>query len=65
MAVKKAGAGILDDYPLVLTTQQVCEILHINRKTLYKMIETGVLPGKKSGKGYKITRDTVIAHLTK
>lgn len=63
MTGRKSGIAVLEDYPLVLTTEQVCEILQINRKTLYKMVESGILPGRKSGKGYKISRDQVIAHL--
>ena len=46
-----------------LTTKQVCEILGINRKTLYKMIANGEIPGVKSGKGYKVSPDAVRNHL--
>ena len=65
MAKDGAGTDILRNYPPVLNTEQVCEVLHINRKTLYKMIDEGVLPGTKSGKGYKIARANVVALLNR
>ena len=65
MAAGKENANALRDYPPVLDTRQVCEILHINRKTLYKMIEAGVIPGSKSGRGYRVTRENIIAHLNR
>lgn len=65
LANDKAGAATLDGYSPVLTTDQVCSILRINRKTLYKLIANGEIPGRKSGKGYKITKEAVIAHLNR
>ena len=53
----------LDQYPDVMTTQMVCEILRIDRKTVYKLVETGELRGRKAGKGYKIHKKSVLAYL--
>ena len=63
LAAGKRKADGLQGYPPVLDSRQACEILRINRKTLYKMIEDGVIPGSKSGRGYKIAKENITAFL--
>lgn len=63
MSEKKTGASALDGYPAVLTTEQVCEALQINRKTCYKMFRNGTFPAVKSGRSYRVSKENVIAYL--
>ena len=57
-----AVAQLESSYPLVLTTRQVCEILQIDRHTLYKAIEAGTLaPIRLAGlRVHRFSRDAVL-----
>lgn len=63
MNVSKPETNGGENCSQALTTEQVCAILRINRKTLYKMIARGEISGAKSGKGYKVSPDTVAEFL--
>lgn len=47
------------DIPRVFNTQQVCDILGINRNTLYSLIRSGDIPARKVGKGYRILASVI------
>lgn len=65
MSIESAGATTLGNYPSVLTVEQVCEVLRINRKTCYKMFRDGTFPDVKSGRSYRVSKENVIAYLNK
>jgi len=52
--------SVLKDYPDVLNSHQVCEILSISKKTLYKVIRDGDLDCFKIGREYKIPKVTLM-----
>lgn len=50
--------------PLVLTVDEVAELLRCDRKTVYSMIEQGKLPGvRKVGRSIRIAREPLLAWL--
>ena len=53
----------LRGYPPMMKTGQVCDVLQINRKTLYKLIKSGKIVGMISGKGYKVSKNNVMAYM--
>jgi excisionase family DNA binding protein len=48
----------------VLTTQEAAAFLRIDKKLLYKLIETGVIPAKRVGRVYRIHKETLIKYIT-
>ena len=62
---READAITLGDYPPVLSVEQVCEILHIHRKTCYKMIRDGTIPAVKLGHLYRVSKENVISYLNR
>lgn len=52
------------DLPVVLTVEELAELLRINRKTAYAAVEAGDIPGvRRIGRTIRISRDTVLAWL--
>ena len=54
---------MLENYNEVLKPNDVCKILLIGKGTLYKLLDSGVLKGYKSGKNWRITKQAVINYL--
>ncbi|CVK18404.1 hypothetical protein SPSPH_044760 [Sporomusa sphaeroides DSM 2875] len=48
-----------DNYPLVLNTKQVAEILSISTNQVYAMLKEGTLPRVQIGRVYKVYRDAL------
>lgn len=63
MGGKNTAADPLKEYPPMMKTEQVCDVLQINRKTLYKLIERGDITGMIAGKGYKVSKENVRAYM--
>mgnify|MGYP002626645947 FL=1 len=59
----RACQSVMHDYPDVMTTQMVCNALHIDRKTVYRLVASGELPGAMPGKGYRISKSNVLNYL--
>ena len=51
--------NILRDYPPTMKSAQVCKVLQLNRKTLYKLIRNGEVSASMVGNSYRITRESV------
>lgn len=52
---------LFDEYSDVVSIDQVCEMLHLSKRTVYSLIQTGQLPAKKIGRIYRI-RKTDVSH---
>lgn len=50
------GAAILTDYPDVLDVQQVCGILRVSDKSVYKLLRRGTLKHVRIGTSYRIPK---------
>jgi excisionase family DNA binding protein len=46
-------------YYEVLTVKEVCEILHVNPSTIYKMTRHGEIPAFKVGTDWRFRRDVI------
>ena len=45
----------------LLTVDQTAEILQLNKDTVYKLLLSGVIPGRKFGKHWRIRLEDVIS----
>jgi excisionase family DNA binding protein len=51
------------DYPPVLTTAQVAELLAMNVQEVRRLSRDGRLPSRRIGKAYRFFRDEIVAWL--
>jgi excisionase family DNA binding protein len=49
----------------ILTIKEAAEFLRIERKLLYKLIDTGEISAKRVGKAWRISRETIVAYISK
>ena len=54
---------MLDNYTDVLTVKEAQEILKINKKTLYRLIDNRVIFAKKIGKVYRIPKQSLCEYI--
>ena len=54
---------MLSEYPDVLDVYHICEILKINRKTAYRLLNDKKLPSVRIGRKYKIAKLDLISYL--
>ena len=60
--------AILDEYPAVITKEQLYKICHISKRTAAYLLESGLIPCERSDKKtrkYKIATEDVVAFLEK
>lgn len=55
----------LKNYPDVLTVQQVAEILNVSRRSVYKILDNNLMPYRKIGRIYRISKQAFIEYLGK
>ena len=53
------------DYPDVMSVEQVSRILDVSTKTVYKLIREKRIWAVKSGREFRITRESLMTHLNK
>jgi len=53
----------ITDYPLVLTVDEVAQIMRIHRETVYAMARRGEIPCKKVGGSLRFSRDRIFKWL--
>jgi excisionase family DNA binding protein len=54
---------IVDDAPVILSADQVAELLHVDRKTVYQAAQRGDIPHRRLGRRLLFERATVLAWL--
>ena len=47
----------------LLEVKDVCELYHVDRKTVYRWIKAGKLTGKKAGQKWLFSRESVLGVL--
>lgn len=55
---------MLEQYKDVLTVDELCEVLQIGKKLAYQLIHSGVIPARRLGRIYRISKKAVIDYLT-
>ena len=48
----------------IITTEEACKLLKVTRQTLYKLVETGKIPGKKIGRDYRFHEDDILNYIS-
>lgn len=51
---------MLSEYPDILTTLEVCQLLKISKNTLYKLIHSRQLKAKKVARHYRIQKSELL-----
>lgn len=51
---------MLSDYPDILTTDEVCQLLKVSKNTIYKLIHSGQLKAKKVMRHYRIPKSELL-----
>lgn len=50
---------MFEGYSDVVNIQDVCQMLHISKRTAYSLIQSGQLPAKRIGRIYRIRKADV------
>ena len=53
----------LDQFPELLTAEELGEFLGLSKKTAYKMLRTGVIKSIKAGREYRVPKAHIMAYL--
>ena len=56
---------IFEEYPDVVTFDQLKEMLHIERTFAYKLLQNKIIDSFKCGRSYRILKSKVIEYLQK
>lgn len=51
-----------DSLDKALTTEDACEFLSISRQTLYKLVKSKKIPGRKVGDNYRFLKSDLIRY---
>jgi excisionase family DNA binding protein len=54
---------VVDDAPVILSADEVAELLHVDRKTVYQAAQRGDIPHRRLGRRLLFERGTVLAWL--
>jgi excisionase family DNA binding protein len=54
---------MLKDYPDVLTTKEVQDILFIGKNTLYSFLNEGRIEGFRVGRHWRVSKDSMISYI--
>ena len=52
----------IDAVDKALTTEDACEFLSISRQTLYKLVKSKRIPGRKVGDNYRFLKSDLIRY---
>ena len=52
----------LDSSDKALTTEDACQFLSISRQTLYKLVKSKRIPGRKVGDNYRFLKSDLIQY---
>ena len=63
--ISKGKEETENSIPLVLTVEELAQLLRIGRNTAYELVRSGQIRSIRIGKCYRIPRDAVIDFLTK
>ena len=58
------GIIMLEAYPDVMTVAELAEFLRVDKATVYKMLQEGVIPSRRLGTAYRISKKAVIEFMT-
>ncbi len=53
-----------EDFPTILTVDELADLLRLNRKTVYELVSNGEIPARRVGRSLRAHRDTVLRWLS-
>lgn len=56
---------MLENYPDVLTVQDLTKILRMHETTVYTMLKENIIPHRRLGRSYRISKEALIDFLGK
>ena len=61
---ERMGRNLIEDRgeDKALTTEDACQFLSISRQTLYKLVKSKKIPGRKVGDNYRFLRSDLIRY---
>lgn len=62
-SIHECWEEILQEYPDLLTLDQLCDILHVGRKSGRQLLSSGEIPYMKIGKYFRIPKIYIIDFL--
>ncbi|MFP3153589.1 helix-turn-helix domain-containing protein [Lachnospiraceae bacterium ZAX-1] len=54
---------MIENYPDVLNVQDICEILRIEKKTVYGLLQEGIIPSRRIGRLYRVSKQAIVDYL--
>ena len=60
--MSRNGTFIDRDGDKALTTEDACQFLSISRQTLYKLVKSKKIPGRKVGDNYRFLKSDLIRY---
>ena len=54
---------LLNDYPDILTVEELCEVLNIGANFAYELLNTKEIPAFRIGRRWKIPKESVIHYI--
>ena len=60
---QEAYQSMFTDYCDIVKVKDACQMLCINRKQIYKLIEEGKLEKLDHGKGFLITKSSIVSYV--
>lgn len=61
--IKELHTNIFNNYPDVVSIEELQDMLHIGRSTAYKLIKENTIKSIKVGKQYRIPKNNIINYL--
>ena len=56
---------MFDQYETLMTIPEVCDALLIGRATAYQLLESGAVDGFKTGRSWKVKKDSLTEYVRK
>lgn len=56
LTAKELYNSILREYPDILNVQQVCEVLNVSKKAVYRLLDNGSIRSLTVGREYRIPK---------
>ena len=54
---------ILEQYPDILTVEDLCNVLNIGPNAAYELLQKGAVPAFRIGRRWKIPKEAVIGYI--
>lgn len=56
---------MFNEYPDIVTTEQLCKMLNIGKNTAYKLLGDGKIKSVRIGKSHKVLKASIIDYIEK